>query len=88
MSNHQEDSVTAVDESTVGEAQPALVWSVVKREGSNSADVTLGSMYAELSGPELTVVTRTIGKSLIKLGTELLQMRVGSDDDWDDEEGW
>jgi hypothetical protein len=67
---------------------PPLVWQITKREGSNAADVTLGSQFADLDGPELTYVMRTVGEALIKIGTQFLRSRIDGDGYDDEEEEW
>lgn len=61
-------------------------WRLVKRGDAVTLD--LSSKYQDFEGPMLTLLTRTIGEALIKVGTMFLQSRIEGDDEedeyWDD----
>ena len=66
--------------------EPAYDWRLVKQ--GVSVTLELGDKFADLEGPELTYLTRVIGKALINVGTRFLESHV-EDDDYDEEgEGW
>lgn len=78
------DQTTAQETETT--APDDYAWRVTKRPGDSTAQIEIGSMYADFDGPELTLLMHRIGRGLIQVGTLALESRMH--DDGDDEDDW
>lgn len=52
-----------------------IAWSLEKIRGSETAELVLAEEYEDFEGDLLTVLLQSIGETLIKVGTSLLQSR-------------
>lgn len=66
-------------------AEDSFIWRLEKKDLGGSASLVLGDQFSDQSDAALTFFMHRLGESLIKIGTQFLQSRVGDDEDDEDD---